>query len=61
MTLYYVTGIDDYGQRRTVKTEAANPAQARWNAGWVLRTPGKVQRADRMRTTSHLITRAGAR
>ena len=57
MTLYYVTGIDDYAQRRTVKTEADSPAGARLNARWVLATPGVVRRADRMKTIPHLITR----
>lgn len=41
--LYYVTGRDAYGPR-TVKTYAHNPAEARWNAGWILITPGTVRR-----------------
>lgn len=42
--LYYVTGKTDSGAERTVKTYAANPADARWNAGWILATPGIVRR-----------------
>lgn len=42
--LYYVTGKDVYGNTRTVKTYAHTPADARWNAGYILMTPGKVRR-----------------
>ena len=42
--LYYVTGKDFYGQTRTVKTYAKTVAEARYNAGWVLETPGIVRR-----------------
>ena len=42
--LYYVTGKDVHGNKRTVKTYAANPAGARANASWVLWTPGVVRR-----------------
>jgi hypothetical protein len=42
--LYYVTGKDFYGNPRTVKTYARNPRGARWNAGFVLATPGRVKR-----------------
>ena len=44
MKLYYVTGKDSYGVKRTVKTYAMTPAGARWNAGYVLSTPGVVRR-----------------
>lgn len=42
--LYYVTGKDSWGEKRTVKTYAKNPAEARANASWVLDTPGVVRR-----------------
>ena len=44
MKLYYVTGKDFMGNTKTVKTYATDPKQARWNAGWVLATPGTVRR-----------------
>jgi hypothetical protein len=42
--LYYVTGKDSRGDKRTVKTYARTPAEARSNASWVLWTPGVVRR-----------------
>lgn len=44
MKLYYVTGKDCYGNTRTVKTYALTPRGARWNAGYILITPGIVRR-----------------
>lgn len=44
MKLYYVTGKDYYGSLRTVKTYALTPAGARYNAGYILSTPGRVKR-----------------
>lgn len=42
--IYYVTGKDSRGEKRTVKTEARTPTEARANASYVLDTPGRVTR-----------------
>lgn len=44
LKLYYVTGKDFYGVKRSVKTYAHTPAEARDNALWVLEKPGRVKR-----------------
>lgn len=41
--LYYVTGYTDSGEKRTVKTYATTVAGARYNASWILATPGVVR------------------
>jgi hypothetical protein len=42
--VYYVTGKDFMGNTRTIKTYARTPAEARYNAGWILVKPGVVRR-----------------
>lgn len=44
MKLYYVTGKTWNGTTSTVKTYATNPANARDNALWTLKTAGRVKR-----------------